>query len=176
MNHTEFSITVSPVSEEELNATGMDRVEYLFSANPGELPQPLAKVASGGELSRLMLAIKTVLAETDQIPVLIFDEVDTGIGGGVAAVMGQRLQALGQYHQVFCITHLPQIASHGHAHFLIEKSMENERTVTQVRELDHADRQEEIARMLGGLEITPSVRKTAAEMLKTAKGTGSNYS
>ncbi len=170
MTHTHFSIMVLPLPEEELTATGMDRVEYLFSANPGEVPQSLAKVASGGELSRLMLAMKTVLAETDQIPVLFFDEVDTGIGGGVAAVMGQRLQALGQYHQVFCITHLPQIASHGHAHFLIEKSVMNERTVTQVRGLSHPDRQEEIARMLGGLKITPSVRNTAEEMLKTAKG------
>ena len=129
---------------------------------------PLAKVASGGELSRLMLAINTVLADTDTVPVLIFDEVDTGIGGAVATVMGQRLRALAGYHQVFCITHLPQIASHAMSHLLVEKSMEKKRTVTRVTPLNREARQAEIARMVGGLSITAAVRETAAQMISEA--------
>lgn len=130
---------------------------------------PLAKVASGGELSRLMLAIKTVLADTDTVPVLIFDEIDTGIGGAVATVMGQRLRALARYHQVFCITHLPQIAAHATSHFLVEKSIEARRTVTRVMPLDRAARRGEIARMVGGLSITKAVRETAAQMMSEAE-------
>ena len=146
--------------------TGMDKVEFVLSANPGEPLQPLAKVASGGELSRIMLAIKSVLAEADEVSVLIFDEVDTGIGGPVAAVVGERLRTLAQYHQVFCITHLPQIASQAGTHYLIEKSVKNKKTVTGVRMLRDTERQNEVARMLGGLEITPSTRDTATEMLQ----------
>ncbi|MDX1411475.1 MAG: DNA repair protein RecN [Nitrospirales bacterium] len=146
--------------------TGMDKVEFVLSANPGEPLQPLAKVASGGELSRIMLAIKSVLAEADEVSVLIFDEVDTGIGGPVAAVVGERLRTLAHYHQVFCITHLPQIASKAGTHYLIEKSVKNKKTVTGVRMLRDTERQNEVARMLGGLEITPSTRDTATEMLQ----------
>jgi DNA repair protein RecN (Recombination protein N) len=168
MDQTRVHIQVVPAGEGSLGPTGWDRIEFLFSANPGEPLMPLAKVASGGELSRLMLAIKTVLADTDTVPVLIFDEVDTGIGGAVATVMGQRLRALAGYHQVFCITHLPQIASHATSHFLVEKSMEKKRTVTRVTPLDRAARQSEIARMVGGLSITKAVRETAAQMMNEA--------
>jgi len=115
-----------------------------------------------------MLAIKTVLAENDTVPVLIFDEVDTGIGGAVATVMGQRLRALAGYHQVFCITHLPQIASHATSHWLVEKSTEKKRTITRVTPLDRAAREGEIARMVGGLSITKAVRDTAAQMMSEA--------
>ena len=146
--------------------TGMDKVEFVLSANPGEPLQPLAKVASGGELSRIMLAIKSVLAEADEVSVLVFDEVDTGIGGPVAAVVGERLRALAHYHQVFCITHLPQIASQAGTQYLIEKKVKNKKTVTAVRMLKDMERQNEIARMLGGLEITASTRDTATEMLQ----------
>ncbi|MEW6544418.1 MAG: DNA repair protein RecN [Nitrospirota bacterium] len=167
MERTRIKIAV--VREEEgLGPSGYDRVEYLFSANQGEPLQPLARVASGGELSRVMLALKTVLAEADRVPVLIFDEVDSGVGGAVAAVMGRRLQALAAYHQVFCITHLPQIASQAGTHFLVEKSVVKKRTVTTARRLDDTARHEEIARMLGGLAITSAVRQTAAEMLREA--------
>lgn len=170
MDRTRFQIQVSTERETSaLGPTGRDRVEYLLSANPGEPLHPLARVASGGELSRVMLAIKTVLAETDRVPVLIFDEIDAGIGGAVAAVMGQRLRALGDFHQVFCITHLPQIASQAGTHFLVEKRIVKKRTVTRVKLLDQEERREEIARMLAGLAITRAVRETAAEMIGEAE-------
>lgn len=169
MDQTRFQIQVHPErSESALGPTGHDHVEYLLSANQGEPLLPLARVASGGELSRVMLATKTVLAEADRVPVLIFDEVDSGVGGAVAAVMGRRLRELADYHQVFCITHLPQIASQAETHFVVEKVVRQKRTVTRVRQLDQAGRQEEIARMLGGLTITKAVRQTAAEMIGEA--------
>ncbi len=154
---------------EAYGPSGPNRVEFLFSANPGEPAMPLAKVASGGELSRVMLSIKSVLAETDRVPVLIFDEVDAGVGGAVAAVMGRRLKALATYHQVFCITHLPQIASQADVHLLIQKKASKGRTVTQIRCLDEEGHQAEVARMLGGTEITKAVRETAAEMIESAQ-------
>lgn len=147
-------------------ATGWDRIEYLLSANPGEPPRPLATVVSGGELSRLMLALKTVLAERDAVPTLIFDEVDAGVGGAVADVMGRRLKALGAHHQVFCITHLPQVASKADHHFVVEKGVQQKRTAARVRRVDGKAREEEVARMLGGLTITQAVRRTAAEMVR----------
>lgn len=150
-------------------ATGWDRVEYLLSVNPGEPARPLASVASGGELSRLMLALKTVLAARDAVPTLIFDEVDAGVGGAVAEVMGRRLKALGAHHQVFCITHLPQVASKADHHFVVEKAVQQKRTVVRVRRLDGKMREEEVARMLGGVTITPAVRQTAAEMVRGEK-------
>jgi DNA repair protein RecN (Recombination protein N) len=109
-----------------------------------------------------------VLAEADAVPIVIFDEIDAGVGGGAAAVMGKRLRALARRRQVFCITHLPQIASQADAHYVIEKSVSNKRTVTQARRLARADRQEEIARMLGGLAVTAAARRTAAEMIGEA--------
>jgi DNA repair protein RecN (Recombination protein N) len=173
MEQTQFQIAVaSDRSEAALGPSGYDRVEFLLSANPGEPLQPMAKVASGGELSRIMLALKTVLAETDGVPVLIFDEVDQGVGGAVAAVMGKRLKALSAYHQVFCITHLPQIASQAGAHYVVEKTVTKKRTVTRARQLDQAGRKEEVARMLGGLAVTKNVREAAAEMIGEAEGEG----
>ncbi len=151
----------------ELTATGIDRVEFLFSANLGEPPQPLARIASGGELSRVMLALKTVLAREDRVPVLVFDEVDAGIGGAVSEVVGKRLRELAERgHQVFCITHLAPIAAQAQRHFAVTKTTKGGRTVTQVTPLDAAGRVEEVARMLGGATITPKIRATAAEMLK----------
>lgn len=170
MDRTRFKIEVTQNGgEPSFGPTGLDRVEYLLSANEGEPLAPLARVASGGELSRVMLAMKTVLADTDQVPVLIFDEIDAGIGGAVAAVMGRRLRDLADYHQVFCITHLPQIAALARTHVLVEKSVVKKRTVTTARPLDAAARQEEIARMLGGLAVTKSTRQTALEMLAEAE-------
>ena len=164
--HVQIEVTTNP--DGRIGVTGRDRVEFLLSANPGEPVMPLAKVASGGELSRLMLAIKTVMAGKDTVPVLIFDEIDTGIGGAVAAVMGRRLRELSAYHQVLCITHLPQIASQATFHYRVDKAVEKKRTTTRVTALDAPSRQEEIARMIGGLSITKAVRDTAAQMIGEA--------
>lgn len=149
--------------------TGCDDVEYLFSANQGEPLHPLSRVASGGELSRVMLSMKTVLAGHDLVPVLVFDEVDSGIGGAVAEVMGQRLKALGRFHQVLCITHLPQVASYAEHHFYVEKVLKKERTMIAITALDHTSRSDEVARMLGGVSITKRVRDTAEEMIGGAQ-------
>lgn len=170
MTHACLRIAVEQESTEQadrLTGTGMDRVEFLFSANLGEAPQPLARIASGGELSRVMLAVKTVLAEQDRVPVLVFDEVDAGIGGAVSEVVGKRLHNLSRHgHQVFCITHLAPIAAQAQHHFVVTKASKDGRTVTQVEALADKDRVEEVARMLGGATITPKIRATAAEMLK----------
>ncbi len=171
MEQAIFQVMVSiDESPEGLGSTGRDRVEFLLSSNPGEPPRSLGRVASGGELSRIMLALKTVLAEMDQVPVLVFDEIDTGVGGAVAAAMGTRLRKLGSFHQVFCITHLPQVASQAEHHLLVEKGLESQRTSTSVRALKGIGREEEIARMLSGSTITKKVRETAAELIAGAKG------
>ncbi|HSV90098.1 MAG TPA: DNA repair protein RecN [Nitrospiraceae bacterium] len=171
MEEAVFQVAVSSdESTEGLGSAGRDRVEFLLSSNPGEPPRPLSRIASGGELSRIMLALKTVLAEMDHVPVLVFDEIDTGVGGAVAAAMGMRLRKLGSFHQVFCITHLPQVASQAEHHLLVEKGLESERTSTSVRALKGMGREEEIARMLSGLTITKKVRETAAELIAGAKG------
>lgn len=170
MNHARVRIAVEQeagADGPQLTSTGSDRVEFLFSSNLGEAPQPLARIASGGELSRVMLAMKTVLAEQDRVPVLVFDEVDAGIGGAVSEVVGKRLRNLSRHgHQVFCITHLAPIAAQAQGHFAVTKAAKGGRTVTQVAQLDKAGRVEEIARMLGGEKITPTIRSTASEMLK----------
>jgi DNA repair protein RecN (Recombination protein N) len=171
MEQAIFQVMVSSdESPEGIGPTGCDRVEFLLSSNPGEPPRPLGRVASGGELSRIMLALKTVLAEMDQVPVLVFDEIDTGVGGAVAAAMGTKLRKLGSFHQVFCITHLPQVASQAEHHVLVEKGLDGQRTSTSVRMLKGVGREEEIARMLGGATITKKVRETAAELIAGAKG------
>ncbi|MBI4002503.1 MAG: DNA repair protein RecN [Nitrospira defluvii] len=170
MDRTRFAVEVSPLSGETgCGQTGQDAVEFLFSANPGEPLKPLARVASGGELSRVMLALKTILAESDQVPVLIFDEVDAGVGGAVAEVMGARLRDLGRHHQVLCVTHLPQVGSQAHAHYLVEKEVRQERTVTHVRLLKPKEREEEVARMLAGVTVTKNARAAAAEMIGNVK-------
>jgi len=171
MGRAIFQVMVSiDESAEGIGPAGRDRVEFLLSSNPGEPPRPLSRVASGGELSRIMLALKTVLAEMDQVPVLVFDEIDTGVGGAVAAAMGTRLRQLGSFHQVFCITHLPQVASQAEHHLLVEKGLDSQRTATSVRTLKGIGREEEIARMLSGPTITKKVRETAAELIAGAKG------
>ncbi len=170
MDQATFDVTVT--SEEAIEAigpSGRDRVEFLISTNRGEALKPLARVASGGELSRIMLALKTILAEMDQVPVLVFDEVDSGVGGAVAAAMGARLRGLGRFHQVFCITHLPQVASQAEHHLLVEKGQDHKRTMTSVKVLTGIGREAEIARMLGGKTVTQKVRDTAAELLAEVK-------
>jgi DNA repair protein RecN (Recombination protein N) len=145
---------------------GAERAEFLLSANPGVEPRPLAKVASGGELSRVMLALKTALAEADRVPTLVFDEVDIGIGGRTARTVGERLRDVARARQVFCVTHLPQIASLADVQYTIEKSVAAGRTRVRVRRLEGAERVAEIARMLGGRSVTEATVKHAAELLR----------
>lgn len=152
----------------DYTANGIDDAEFLISTNPGETTKPLGKVASGGELSRIMLAIKTVLADNDDIDTLIFDEIDSGISGRTAQMVSEKMNLLGKNHQIICITHLPQIAAMSDAHFLIEKSVENQQTVSKIRELKKDESIEELARMLGGVEITEKVRESACEMRELA--------
>lgn len=147
------------------DATGLDQVEFLISANPGEEPRPLAKVASGGETSRLMLAMKTALSSADLIPTLIFDEIDAGIGGRTGSVVGHKLKTLAQEHQVLCVTHLAQIAGCARQHFRVTKEIIGERTFSSVRLLSDTERVEELAVMLGGA-VTEATRRSADELLQ----------
>ncbi|MGH7858478.1 MAG: DNA repair protein RecN, partial [Candidatus Binatia bacterium] len=156
--------------EAPLSATGADAVELFFTANPGEAPRPLARIASGGELSRIMLALKTVALEDVEAPTLIFDEVDAGIGGATAEVVGRKLAALARKRQVVCITHLAQIAAFADHHFAVEKTTEKGRTRSSARKLAPAERGEEIARMIGGLTVTAEARRHAEQLLKEAGG------
>lgn len=149
-----------------LTSKGIDKIEFLISANLGEEPKSLSKIASGGELSRIMLALKAILADADSVPTLVFDEVDAGIGGGVAETVGERLKRIAKGHQVFCITHLPQIAGYADNHYFVEKKAEGSRTITKVVKLKEDGRVKELARMLGGKKITETTLKHAEEMLR----------
>lgn len=151
----------------KLTLSGMDNIEFLISANRGEEPKPLAKIASGGELSRIMLALKAVLADKDAIPTLIFDEIDAGVSGRAAQKIGIKLKEISSKHQVICVTHLPQIAIMANNHLLIEKTVKGDRTVTDVKSLNFDERVHEIARFLGGNNITETVLKDAEEQLKS---------
>ena len=152
----------------DFTENGTDEVEFMISTNPGEPLKPLGKVASGGELSRIMLAIKTVLAENDHIETLIFDEIDSGISGRTAQIVSENMNEVGRSQQISCITHLPEIAAMADEHFLIEKSVENETTVSRIHELSEEESVQELARMLGGVEITDTVLENAREMKKMA--------
>ncbi len=158
-----FDIKVVP-DEDNLTPSGYDSVEFLISTNPGEKMRPLNEVASGGELSRIMLALKTVLADKDSVGTLIFDEIDTGISGRTAQKVSEKLKQLSGKHQVICITHLPQIAAMADDHFLISKEVRNDRTVTELKRLDEEASIRELARMLGGVSITENTLKSAKEM------------
>ena len=149
----------------KLTLSGMDNIEFLISANPGEEPRPIAKIASGGELSRIMLALKNVIAEKDFIDTLIFDEIDTGVSGRAAQKIGLKLKQISTHRQVLCVTHLAQIAVMADNHLLIEKNVVGERTVTSVRTLDHEGRKYEIARIMGGDNITELMLENADELL-----------
>jgi DNA repair protein RecN (Recombination protein N) len=151
-----------------LTPAGVDAVEFLFSANPGEELRPLRKVASGGELSRIMLALKSVLSQADPVPTLVFDEIDVGIGGKVAESVGKRLARLAKTHQVICITHLPQIAKYAERHLRVSKLVRGNRTLTSIQTLDAEARVEEIARMASGATVTKTSLVHAREMLESA--------
>jgi DNA repair protein RecN (Recombination protein N) len=163
MAGTDFKAEIIPV---EAGASGAERVEFLISPNKGEALKPMKNIASGGEVSRVMLAVKKVLAEADRIETLIFDEIDVNIGGSVANVVGERLQEVSAAKQVICITHLPQIAGRGDRHLFVEKKAANGRTVTSVREIAGTDRTEEITRMLGGRDDAAAAVEYAKELLK----------
>ncbi len=163
----QFSAEFAELSH--VTAEGIDEMEFLISTNPGEPVKPLSQVASGGELSRIMLAIKAVLADSDDIETLIFDEIDSGISGRTAQSVSEKLNDIGKNHQVICITHLPQIAAMADSHYKIEKTVKGGRTVTEVTKLTADEEIEELARLLGGAAITQAVRKNAGEMKELAK-------
>jgi DNA repair protein RecN (Recombination protein N) len=157
-----FSVNLSPQSPA---ASGLEEIEFLVAGHPGAPLRPLAKVASGGELSRISLAIRVTTAQQGDIPTMIFDEVDVGIGGGVAEIVGQLLKQLGGKRQVLVITHLPQVAAQGNHHLRVSKRVEGDETLSRIEPLGQAERIEEIARMLGGVDITSTTRRHAEEML-----------
>ena len=171
MSGGKFVITVTP-SPGEFSAAGSDEIEFLVSANPGQAPKSLAKVASGGELSRISLAIQVAGRTAMSSLCMVFDEVDAGIGGAVAEIVGRQLRELGERAQVLCVTHLPQVASQAHAQFRVTKLTDGKITRTAVKSLGENDRVDEIARMLGGIDITDQARSHAREMLAHAGGAG----
>jgi len=172
MPHASFSVNFNKVSEdaaESFGPKGIDEIEFYLSANKGEDARPLNKVASGGELSRIILALKNVLSRTGSVSSIVFDEVDNGIGGAVAEIVGRKLKAVSTNHQVICITHLPQIACFGDKHMFVSKKVVKGRTITFVNELDNEEKIEEISRMLGGVQVTQKTREHAREMLVSAR-------
>jgi DNA repair protein RecN (Recombination protein N) len=168
MERTRFSVRIERM-EDKLTRNGCDQVEFLISANPGEPLRAMSKIASGGELSRIMLAMKSIFAKVDRIPVLVFDEVDTGVSGRAAQAIAEKLSLLSKDCQVFSITHLPQVACMADAHYLIQKMVDGERTFTQVEDLNHQGQVNELARMLGGVEVTDTTLEHAGEMLRMAE-------
>jgi DNA repair protein RecN (Recombination protein N) len=178
MAGTRFSVNLSPlpcskpaspwlrVDDNLLSATGIDQAAFMIAPNVGESLKPLASIASGGELSRVVLALKAILAETDAVGTIIFDEVDAGIGGAVADVVGKKLESLSKKHQLICITHLPQIARFGDQHYYIEKQVKHGRTTTTIRPMDQEARIKEIARMLGGEIVTRTALEHARALME----------
>ncbi len=172
MQGGKFSIQLETLeTDSNFKPQGIDQVIYLVSANPGQPLKPLNKVASGGELSRISLAIQVILSESSLIPSLIFDEVDSGVGGGIAEIVGSKLRELGSNRQVLCVTHLAQVASQAHQHYRVEKNKSDKDTTTEVLPLSDQQRLEETARMLGGITITEQTRAHASEMINSARST-----
>ena len=176
MKETEFEVRFEDQSDAEddgaeggigrIRPEGIDRVEFMISPNPGEELRPLSRIASGGELSRIMLAIKTILSRTASVETIVFDEVDSGVSGATAEVVGEKISSLAGYHQIVCITHLPQIACQGETHFLVKKEIKDGRTGAAISELSPEERVQEIARLLAGREVTPRAVAHAREMLR----------
>jgi DNA repair protein RecN (Recombination protein N) len=160
-----FEVRVDSLPDDKLGASGSDRIEFTVAINPGQAAGPLAKIASGGELSRISLALQVVAMQQTAVPTLIFDEVDSGVGGGVAEIVGTRLRELAGSRQVLCVTHLPQVASQAGNHLRVAKITDGQSTRTTVKSLTPNERIEEIARMLGGVKITDRTRAHAEEML-----------
>ncbi len=168
LNFLDVKFSIGFTETEGFTGSGSDTVTFLISTNPGEPLRPLSEIASGGELSRVMLAIKSVMAEADEIPTLIFDEIDTGISGRTAQKVAENMAKIAVTHQVFAITHLAQIAAMADVHFLIEKGVSEDRTATSIRKLEKSEQTGELARIIGGARITDSVLESAAEMKKLA--------
>jgi DNA repair protein RecN (Recombination protein N) len=168
LDKAQFFVEVSDTAETAWGAHGTDQVRFLIATNPGQEAGPLAKIASGGELSRLMLAVKVVLSAGSVVPTLVFDEVDSGIGGATAASVGERLARVAERVQVLVVTHSPQVAARGAAHFLVSKAARGARTATTVEPLTMGDRREEIARMLAGETVTAAARAAAEDLLGAA--------
>ena len=168
MEGGKFEVSINSQADATYTALGLDNIEFLVSANPGQSLKPLAKVASGGELSRISLAINVITAKDTRIPTLVFDEVDVGIGGRVAEIVGLELRALSEHRQVLCVTHLPQVAALGHHHLQVNKTSNKKVTTTEISNLSKQQRIEEIARMLGGVNITEQTRSHAKEMIEHA--------
>ena len=158
------------IVESKPKASGMEDVDFGFAPNPGESMRPLRAIASSGEISRVMLATKSVLAEHDQIPILVFDEIDANLGGEMGSAVGGKLAHVAKGHQVICITHLPQVAVHGASHYAVAKEVHNNRTFTRILRLDSDSRVDEIARMLGGEDLTSVTREHARQMLEKTEG------
>ena len=169
MPYGKFEILFIPNKNNNFSATGLEQIEFLVTINPGQPLQPLTKVASGGELSRISLAIQVITASTAITPTLIFDEVDVGIGGKTAEIVGQLLQTLGNTTQIICVTHLPQVAAQGHHHLQVTKQTSKTTTTAQIKTLEHDSRIKEIARMLGGIKITAQTLAHAKEMCENTK-------
>ena len=165
MPNAKFSVEIK--NTKDFNKTGLDEVEFFISTNIGENSKELSKIASGGEMSRIMLAIKTVLANTDSTPVIVFDEIDTGISGKAAKAVGEKLKFIGNKHQVICITHQPSIAAKGDENYFISKITKNERTHTSIKKLNEEEIIDEIARISNG-DITDIAKKHALELRKSA--------
>jgi DNA repair protein RecN (Recombination protein N) len=166
MGGGQFLIEIEPHAAAKPDPNGAERVEFLVAANAGQPPRALRKVASGGELSRISLAIEVAALGLDAVPTMVFDEVDSGIGGAVADIVGQKLRALGEKRQVLCVTHLPQVASKGHAHYRVSKAPVEGMTQSAVEKLDAKAREEELARMLGGVEVSREARAAARKLLQ----------
>lgn len=167
--NAQFVVDFKEQEKTVYTSNGIDMVEFLISTNKGETPKPLAKIASGGEISRIMLAMKRITGELDYIPTLIFDEIDSGISGITASIVGKKLVQIAENHQVMCITHLPQIAACGEHHYKIQKTDNDESTVSTVVPLSEEERVDEIARLLGGINITETTRESAKELLALSK-------
>lgn len=168
MPEGQFSVRVRAEASDRVSTTGTDHIEFLIAANPGQSARPLDRVASGGELSRISLAIEVIAASRTRVPTLVFDEVDTGIGGGVAEIVGRQLRKLGVDGQSLCVTHLPQVAAQAEHHLHVSKQVKSGQTRTRISPLDEEDRIEELARMLGGVELTAQTRAHAADMIQRA--------
>jgi DNA repair protein RecN (Recombination protein N) len=169
MEKATFTVDLKPTAS-GTGPSGADEIEFTAQTNPGLPPQPLRKIASGGELSRIMLALKGVLAQGDRVSVLVFDEIDANVGGRLGSVIGQKLRDLASHHQVLCITHLPQIASFAKRHLTVRKEVSGNKTTTSVRVMESDARIEELAEMIGGQRITETTRAQARELLDSASG------
>lgn len=167
LEKSRFSIEIE--IEEDLKSNGFDKVSFLISTNPGEPLKSLERIVSGGELSRIMLALKTVFVDKDEIPTVIFDEIDTGISGRIAQCVGEKMYVISTKHQVFCVTHLPQIASMSDNHYVVSKNVRDDKTYTEVNGLSKKEKQEEIARMIGGAEITKVTIENSIELIDLAE-------